>query len=262
MTGSIHADGAKLRYAHRADDLARDRAPAGDALLTDSLLNSDFITSHVTGGDPWCVSHGAEEDTPELGAGILYYALAYAHRARTCVCLGSGGGYVPRLMRQAQRDLHLEDSRTFLVDGAGQVTEPDREIWGSPTWLAEDGPFRMNYPEIELRLQLTADAFHEFFEPNQVKIDYLHIDADHHYEGAKLDWDLYSTLVGPEGVITLHDTVNFRKPCGVPQLVEEISRDDRYEVVNFPISFGTAIVRKHASPSAPRPDLPSLTGRR
>ena len=90
--------------------------------MTDSLLNSDFITSHVTGGDPWCVSHGAEEDTPELGAGILYYALAYAHRARTCVCLGSGGGYVPRLMRQAQRDLHLEDSRTFLVDGAGQVS--------------------------------------------------------------------------------------------------------------------------------------------
>jgi len=234
--------------------------------VTESLLNADFITSNVTVDDPWCTSHGSGEDSTDLGLGIIYYALAYAHRAHTCVCLGSGGGFVPRLMRQAQRDLGLEGSRTYLVDGAGSVTEPGREIWGSPTWLAEGSAFRKNYPEIELRLQLTADAFHEFFEPNKIKIDFLHIDADHHYEGAKLDWDLYNTLVGPEGVITLHDTVNFREPCGVPQLVEELSRDDRYEVVNFPISFGTAIVRKNpphdANSAASRPDLPSLTGRR
>jgi hypothetical protein len=234
--------------------------------LANSLLDSDFITSHVTVGDPWCASHGSGQDSTDLGAGILYYALAYAHRARTCVCLGSGGGFVPRLMRQAQRDLEMADSRTILVDGAGAVTEPGRAIWGRPSWLAEDSPFRRNYPEIELRLQLTADAFHEFFEPNQLKIDFLHIDADHHYEGAKLDWDLYSTLVVPEGVITLHDTVNFREPCGVPRLVEEIQRDDRFQIVNFPISFGTAVVRKNqphdATPPPSRPGLPPLTGGR
>ena len=234
--------------------------------MGDSLLDPDFIASRLTVGDTWCSSHGSGQDSTDLGAGILYYALAYAHRARTCVCLGSGGGFVPRLMRQAQRDLGLLDGRTYLVDGAGSVSAPGREIWGSPMWLAEDSPFRKNYPEIELRLQLTEDAFHDFFEPNRVKIDFLHIDADHHYEGVKLDWDLYAPLVGPAGVITLHDTVNFRPPCGVPRLVEEIRRDDRYQLIDLPISFGTAIVRKHqphdAPPSASGPGLPPLAGRR
>jgi hypothetical protein len=231
-----------------------------------SLLDLDFITKHVTVDDPWCVSHGSAEGSTDLGAGILYYALAYSHRARICVCLGSGGGFVPRLMRQAQRDLHLEDSRTFLVDGAGQVTAPDREIWGRPCWSDADSTFRRNYPEIELLFQLTQDAFHDFFVPGEIEIDFLHIDADHHYEGAKLDWDLYSTLVADDGVITLHDTVNYREPCGVPQLVQEIRSDGRYQVIDFPISYGTAIVRKFqphdATTPAPGPGLPPVPGRR
>jgi hypothetical protein len=234
--------------------------------LTDTLLNGGFITSHITVDDPWCSSHGSGDGSTDLGAGILYYALAYSHRARTCVCLGSGGGFVPRLMRQAQRDLRLEGSRTFLVDAAGSVSEPGREIWGSPSWGAEDSTFRTNYPEIEIRLQLTKDAFNDFFAPKGVSIDFLHIDADHHYEGVKLDWDLYSTLVAPDGVITLHDTVNYREPCGVPRLVDEIRRDGRYEVVNFPISFGTAIVRKTQTHDATSPasgsGLPPVPGRR
>ena len=81
-----------------------------------TLVNKDFITSMLTVDDPWCSSHGADNGSEDLGAGLLYYSLAYSIRARTCVCLGSGGGFVPRLMRQAQRDLDLEGGRTILVD--------------------------------------------------------------------------------------------------------------------------------------------------
>ena len=41
----------------------------------------------------------------DLAAGMIYYSLAYSLKARTCVNLGSGGGFVPRMLRQAQRDL-------------------------------------------------------------------------------------------------------------------------------------------------------------
>jgi hypothetical protein len=188
-----------------------------------------------------------------LAGGMLYYALTYSLRSKTCVCLGSGGGFVPRMMRQAQRDLELKDSRTFLVDGSKFVEPEKKEIWGSPCWLPEDSTFRTNYPEIELVLDLTERAFHEVFKPRQLKIDYLHIDADHHYEGAKLDWDLYSTLVPDEGVITLHDTVNYREPCGVYRLIDEIREEGKYDVVNFPIKYGTAILRKRTDDGRPRP---------
>lgn len=194
-----------------------------EASVAASLLDPEFITSFMTADDPWCVSHESGEGSTDLGAGILYYA---------------------------------------LVDAAGTVTAPDREIWGRPCWAEEDSTFRRNYPEIEIRFQLTKDAFHDYFVPEGVKIDFLHIDADHDYEGAKLDWDLYSTLVAEDGVITLHETVNYREPCGVPQLVEEIRRDGGYEVIDFPISYGTAIVRKARShdANASGSELPHLTG--
>lgn len=207
-----------------------------------SFLNQGFSTSILTADDPWCFSHGSGNGAEVLGAGILYYALAYLLRAQTCVCLGSGGGLVPRLMRQAQRDLGLEESRTFLVDAGGDVA-PDHRIWGKPCWGPPDSTFRTNYPDVEILLSYTSAAHREVFVPRGIQIDFLHIDADHHYEGVKQDWDLFSPLVRDSGVITLHDTINYRPPCGVHQLLDEVRRDSCYEVVTFPVSYGTAVVR-------------------
>lgn len=229
------------------------------------LIDERFISTRITVDDSWCSSHGSGEGQTELGAGILYYGLAYALRAKTCVCLGSGGGFVPRLMRQAQRDLGIAESRTILVDGAQKVTQDKRAIWGSPDWLSEDSAFRVNYPDVEVVLDLTTQAFRTFFQPQKIEIDYLHIDADHHYEGVKLDWDLYSPLVSGDGVITLHDTLNYRQPCGVPRLVEEIRREGRHGVINFPVGYGTAVLRRNPSgdesAAASGADLPAVPRR-
>jgi len=216
-----------------------------------SLIDKKFITGKLTVDDPWCASHGAGDGSEDLGAGMLYYALAYSLRARVCVCLGSGGGFVPRLMRQAQRDLGIEGGRTILVDGALEVREERRSIWGSPSWLPEDSTFRRNYPDVEIVLGLTEVVRETFFAAEDVTIDFLHIDADHHYDGVKRDWDLYSPLVAEGGVITLHDTVNFREPCGVPRLVEEIREGSEYSIVNLPIRYGTAIVTRNPAPGPP-----------
>ncbi len=215
------------------------------------LVDKEFIKTNLTAGDPWCRGHGSEQDSEDLGAGMLYYALAYGYKAKTCVCLGSGGGFVPRMMRQAQRDLNLIDSRTMLVDGTLQVSKEKKQIWGEPCWVPEDSVFRTNYPEVEIHLELTEDAFRNYFQPNNVQIDYLHIDADHHYEGVKLDWDLYSTLVPDDGIITLHDTTNYRNPCGVYLLMDDIRNSGDYEMINFPIAYGTAVLRKRQNDGRP-----------
>ena len=87
-------------------------------MIANGLLDTAFIRSMITADDRWCASHGSRDGSPSLGAGILYYGIVYASKAKTCVCLGSGGGFVPRLMRQAQRDLKLQAAQTILVDGA------------------------------------------------------------------------------------------------------------------------------------------------
>ena len=216
-----------------------------------SLIDKTFVKSYLTASDPWCHSHGSGEGAEDLGAGMLYYSLAYSLKSRTCVCLGSGGGFVPRLMRQAQRDLDLAGSRTLLVDGTLQVPQHKKEIWGEPCWLSKDSVFRANYPDVEIRLELTETAFQEYFQPNDVKIDFLHIDADHHYEGVKLDWDLYSPLVPDDGIITLHDTINYRPPCGVYRLMDDIREEGNYELINLPIAYGTAVLRKRQPDGRP-----------
>lgn len=238
---------SRLRKQTRSDLLFAARLER----LFMSLVDKEFVKSHLTASDPWCQSHGAADGSEYLGAGMLYYALAYSMKSKTCVCLGSGGGFVPRMMRQAQRDLGLEGSRTLLVDGTLQVPKSKKEIWGEPCWVPEDSVFRKNYPEVEIILQLTETAFREYFLPNNIQIDFLHIDADHHYEGAKLDWDLYRQLVPDDGIITLHDTVNYRPPCGVYQLMDEIRESGEYEMVNFPIRYGTAVLRKRQSDGRP-----------
>ncbi len=74
-------------------------------------------------------------------------------------------------------------------------------------------------------------GFDLFKECNPEPYDFLFIDGDHTYEGAKQDFDNYKTLVRPGGLIALHDIINF---SGVPEnnvqpLWEEIKKEYPYQ---------------------------------
>jgi predicted O-methyltransferase YrrM len=61
------------------------------------------------------------------------------------------------------------------------------------------------------------------------EVDFLFIDGDHSYDGVKADFELYSPLVRPEGVIALHDIVpgDEDNVGGVPTFWRELK--ERYE---------------------------------
>jgi Methyltransferase domain len=209
------------------------------------LLDSNFARAVLTHDAPWCGSHGANDDY--LGMGLIYYSLTYVLRARVAVCLGSGGGFVPRLMRQAQRDLAMEHtSKTILVDG--NLPEAG---WGSPAWLPPDSFFRRNFSDIEIVLQSTLQAADSIFAAQGMEIDYLHIDADHSFEGCLADFVRYRCFLREGSVVTLHDT-RF-DGAGVRHVVEHLRARADCEVLEFPDKgAGTAIVRIAASEDKPR----------
>lgn len=64
------------------------------------LVNRELIINTLTHEAPWASSHAAER--MYLGVGLRYYALVYIPRAQVAVGLGSGGGFVPRLMREVE----------------------------------------------------------------------------------------------------------------------------------------------------------------
>lgn len=56
--------------------------------------------------------------------------------------------------------------------------------------------------------------------------DILFLDGDHKYDGVKQDFDEYSKLVKPGGIVMLHDTVN--KNAGVNKLWDEIDWPEKF----------------------------------
>ena len=76
-----------------------------------SILNKNYIKSNITNNKDKSVSyrwtHGATD--LDLGDGLLVYSIIQYMRAKVCVCLGSGGGFIPRIMSQARKDLYEQD---------------------------------------------------------------------------------------------------------------------------------------------------------
>jgi hypothetical protein len=172
-------------------------------------LEYDYRGEEEVVSVPYRWSHGATD--LHLGDGLIIYSLIQYMRAKICVCLGSGGGFVPRLMTQARVDLHRQEifegnndynwgdiGTTFVVDACNGVG-------GLVDWYDEESFFRRTFHPRILGTT-TEEAFHNFFVKQDIKIDYLHIDAGHSYENVKEDFELYSQLLSENGIISIHDT--------------------------------------------------------
>jgi hypothetical protein len=161
-------------------------------------------------------------------------------RAKTCVCLGSGGGFIPRLMTQARIDLHRQhifegnDDLNWGDIGTTYVVDAMNGVGGQVDWFREESFFRRTYHPRILGTT-TEQAFHNHFVLNDIKIDYLHIDAGHSYENVKEDFELYSQLLSPNGIISIHDTdPNFADSYLVTNEVKDRGDFDDW---NGPIEF-------------------------
>ena len=234
-----------------------------------NILNHEYIEQEITTNDKksdvryrW--SHGATEK--HMGDGIIVYSMMYFFKPKLSVCLGSGGGFIPRIMSKCLNDLKQEgfntdESRVILVDAVNGVN-------GHPDWIDDDSFYRNNF-QSEWLHTTTEKAYYEYFIKRDMKIDVLWIDADHSLEGVKKDFDLYSQIMSENGIIMVHDTDknyvdNFVETeehedydlTGPSEWLRRFTighKYDDYEVLNlfnygiekdFPSSTGVTILRK------------------
>jgi len=176
----------------------------------------------------WSESHGASDKT--LGGGLLYYFLTYITRAKVCVCIGSGGGFVPSIMRQAQKENNIDGSITILIDAnIKDITNLEVSSQGTPKWVNKPKhPFNICYPEVKRIIKFSDEAIDDI----DFEIDYLHLDGDHSYEQVKKDFENYSKKVKKSGFITFHDIAKWSK-CGVRSYINELRQMDEYDIINI-----------------------------
>jgi hypothetical protein len=154
-------------------------------------------------------AHGATD--LHLGDGLLIYSLIMFNKAKICVCIGSGGGFIPRLMTQARKDLWEQsifkgNNQPEWGDiGTTIIVDADNGVGGFTDWTEENSFLRQHFSP-QVILETSERAFYDYFVRQDIKIDYLHIDGEHSYEGVKKDFELYSTIMSETGIITIHDT--------------------------------------------------------
>jgi len=198
-------------------------------------------------------------------------------RAKNCVCLGSGGGFIPRLMTQARIDLYetsiFEGKKEFNWGDIGStyLVDAANGVGGQVNYLDESSFFRSTFFPRFIK-DTTENAYYNFFVKEDIKIDYLHIDAGHSYDDVKKDFELYSKILSSNGIISIHDTdESFEKEHiitddilddfhqeyanGPAKFVKELKENKEWEVFNFfnngilkdkPSSTGLTFIRKNA----------------
>jgi len=230
-----------------------------------------FLTGNRDEPVPYRWTHGATD--VHLGDGLLVYSIIQHMRAKNCVCIGSGGGFIPRLMTKARLDLHEQEIFEGNKDynwgdiGATYLVDACNGVGGVNDLEDENSFFRFMYAPRFIK-ETSENAYYNFFVPQNIKIDLLFIDGDHSYEGVKLDFELYSKLVSPKGVIIIHDTdaqyedsliisedtkTTHHRFDGPSKFIKELDKNPEWNLINLfnfgilkdkPSSSGITIINK------------------
>lgn len=98
--------------------------------------------------------------------------------------------------------------------------------YGRPLWREANHFLRQEFPDIEILIQSTHDAA---ISHPEWRIDYLHVDADHSYEGIYRDFLDYVGLMNRPAVITFHDTAEGLHGAKIAALLKQ----QGYSIINF-----------------------------
>lgn len=178
-------------------------------MITDQFYIENFITTNEGVDIPFRWTHGAT--IKHMGDGLLVYSIIQHMRAKVCVCIGSGGGFIPRIMTQARMDLWEQqifegnNDKNWGDIGVTYVVDPCNGVGGKSDIEDETSLFRSAFHPRFIK-ETSEKAYYDFFVKQDIKIDVLFIDGDHSYDGVKLDFDLYSKILSDKGIIMIHDT--------------------------------------------------------
>lgn len=218
-------------------------------IIFNSKIVQKFISLYA-GKDNW---HNLDKSKANMGYGFIHYSLIRSTKPKSILCIGSKLGYIP-----ASCALACRDNKFGTVDfvDANYDSNDEKYVknhWGGiGFWTKERakkhfGEFNLN-KYITLYPMTTA----QFKKENKnKKWDYIYLDGDHSYEGAKKDYSFFWPSLNKNGYLLMHDIYTDEKKnpelgdfkYGVHRLWRELKKKHK-RVITFEGEYGLGLIQK------------------
>jgi len=219
---------------------------AAASSLTDGMLRE--ILEHAKP-----LGHHEDRSTLNLGFGYVYYGVVRALRPRHVLVIGSGFGFSVVCLALGLRDnrrgqLSFVDPSYSVLREGPLHTVGGTAYWDDPDKVREHFR-RFGVEDIVTHYKKTsAGMFASYAEHALPPIDVAFIDGSHAYVDVRDDFVNVLRRARPNSYIFLHDTNIYVRElvrhAGVKRWLKRVAaHPDDFEVIDFPLSSGVALVR-------------------
>lgn len=189
--------------------------------------------------------HQASINNADLGYGWIHYGLIRQKKPKKLLCIGSRYGFIPGVMAQACKDngFGVVD---FVDAGFG---ENDKNHWtGKAFWRSKQGLNYFNNFNLKKHIKVFVMTTQQFKKENSnKKYEYIYVDGDHSYKGAKFDFENFWPNLEKKGYFLFHDICVEGKKLegeyGVKKLFKEIKKNKAHISIDYEKS-GLGILQK------------------
>jgi hypothetical protein len=209
-----------------------------------SLLFNRAVTRKIISYYDGDSGHQINLKTGSVGFGFIHYALILNMRPKRVLCIGSRKGFIPAICALACKENGF--GRVDFVDaGYGQN---DIHHWSGISWWKRVDPEK-HFSLFDVNRWLTTYVMttEKFAKRYRRSYDYIYVDADHSYAGAKRDWELFWPRLTRGGLIAYHDVAVHQTKAlgtfGVWKVWKEKAKNKGLRFA-FPAESGLGILQK------------------
>jgi len=148
--------------------------------------------------------HQANIATADLGYGFIHYGLLRQLKPKTVLCIGSRYGFIPAVLASACKDNGF--GQVYFVDAGLDDTNSGaytgKGFWRKPEGMKIFEKFGLGG---FITIFVTKTKSFAKLYPDLV-FDYIYVDGDHSYRGAKFDFMTFWPRLLPNGLMAFHDS--------------------------------------------------------
>lgn len=152
-------------------------------------------------------SQNIDKKTTNHGYGLLHYSIVRSQKPKNILCVGSMYGYIPYMLAKACEDNVL--GYVDFVDAGYNIENAQNKethYFGQGFWkketIKQHFSYLLNFNFIKTHI-MTTKVFAKKYP--QKTYDYVYLDGDHSYKGAKTDLKLFWPKLKKNGFIVFHD---------------------------------------------------------